>query len=134
MIVTTRARFLDTQYTFANVATSSILTASTDDAVHRTGSLFDSAEKSEYRIPTPFSSHARNSCTSDAKIAISSEPSPPLFIFERRSVRRTENISRCPRSTRIEENDFHDELNLFKSIEIFLLFKVPVKNSNISFQ
>jgi len=45
-------QFLDTQYLLvASIATSSILTASTDDAVHRTGSLFDSAEKSEYRIP-----------------------------------------------------------------------------------
>lgn len=32
-------------------ASSSIFTASTDDAAHRTGSLFDSTEKSEYRIP-----------------------------------------------------------------------------------
>lgn len=46
--------FSDTQYMLVSVATFSILTASTDDAVHRTGSLFDSAEKSECRIPTPF--------------------------------------------------------------------------------
>lgn len=49
----------------------------------------------------PLSPLARNSCTSDAKIAISSEPSPPLFIFEGRNVRRTENISRCPHSIRM---------------------------------
>jgi len=33
-----------------NAATPSILNASTDDAAHRTGSLFDSTEKSEYGI------------------------------------------------------------------------------------
>lgn len=38
---------------YASVVAPSILTASTDDAVHGTGSLFDSAEKSEYRIPPP---------------------------------------------------------------------------------
>lgn len=38
-------------YMFANVVAPSILTTLADDAVHGTGSLFDSVEKSEYRIP-----------------------------------------------------------------------------------
>lgn len=44
---------------FASVAAPSILIASADDTVHGTGSLFDSLEKSEYRIPAPREIFAR---------------------------------------------------------------------------
>jgi len=46
-------------YMFASVAAPSIFTALADDAVHGTGSLFDSVEKSEYRIPVPREIFAR---------------------------------------------------------------------------
>lgn len=41
------------------LAAPSILTASADDTVHGTGSLFDSVEKSEYRIAVPREIFAR---------------------------------------------------------------------------
>lgn len=44
---------------FASVAAPSIFTALADDAVHGIGSLFDSVEKSEYRIPVPREIFAR---------------------------------------------------------------------------